>query len=205
MQLVEINPENPQQHKIKQIVEVLKAGGIIIYPTDSVYAFGCDLYHQAAVEKICQIREEKVSKSMFSFICQDISQVSEYARQFDNRIFKAMKNALPGPYTFILNASHKVPKIIQAKKKTVGVRIPDHPIALAIVQELGNPMITSTVKIKDDSPYIREPWYMAEYFNGRVDLVIDGGPGLDVATTVLDCTGDEIEVIREGLGTIDFL
>lgn len=205
MRIVEINPENPQQHKIKQIAEVLKAGGIIIYPTDSVYAFGCDLYNQAAVELICQIREEKVSKSMFSFICKDISQVSEYARQFDNRVFKTMKSVLPGPYTFILNASHKVPKIIQAKKKTVGVRIPSHNIPLAIVEGLGNPMITSTVKIKDNSPYAREPWYMAEYFNSRVDIVIDGGSGLDVVTTILDCTGDEIEVIREGLGAIDFL
>ena len=205
MRLLEINSDNPQPHKIKEIVEALRKGAVIIYPTDSVYAFGCDLYNQKAIEKLCQIRGEKANKKLFSFICKDISQVSEYARQFDNNIFKLMKKILPGPYTFILNASQKVPKAIQAKKKTVGIRIPDQNIALQIIEELGNPMITSTVKIDEDSDYKNEPWFLADTFQNLVDFVIDAGSGSSESTTILDCTSGEVEIIREGKGDISVL
>lgn len=200
MQLIDINPDNPQENKIQRVVEALKKGAIIIYPTDSKYAFGCDLFNKDAIEKLCQLKNEKPEKMQFSFICKDISQVSEYARQFDNSIFKFMKKVLPGPYTFVLNASQIVPKIVQAKKKTVGVRIPDNNIARLIVEELGNPLITSTVNLSDEHEYKNEPWYLADYFQKTIDLVIDGGSGTEDETTVLDCTGDTIEVIRLGKG-----
>lgn len=205
MRLIEINTDNPQPHKINEVVKALKKGEIIIYPTDSVYAFGCDLYNQGAIEKLCQMREEKPNKKLFSFVCKDISQVSEYARQFENHIFKLMKKILPGPYTFILNASQKVPKAIQAKKKTVGVRIPQNNIALQLVEELGNPMITSTVKIDEATDYGTEPWFLAETFQNHVAYVIDGGSGGTESTTIIDCTSGEIEITREGKGDISEL
>lgn len=202
MRLIEINSDNPQPHKIKEVVKALKKGEIIIYPTDSVYAFGCDLYNQSAIEKLCQLRDEKPNKKLFSFICKDISQVSEYARQYDNHIFKLMKRILPGPYTLILNASQKVPKAIQAKKKTVGIRIPDNNIALQLIEELGNPMITSTVKIEQDTDYGTEPWFLAETFQNSVAYVIDAGTGGTESTSILDCTSGEIEIVREGKGDV---
>lgn len=202
MRLIDINTDNPQDHKIKKIVEELRKGALIIYPTDSKYAFGCDLFNRKAVEKLCEIKKEKPGKMQFSFVCKDIAQVSEYARQFDNSIFKFMKKVLPGPYTFILNASQLVPKVVQAKKKTVGIRIPNHAVALKIVEELGNPLITSTVTIEDED-YANEPWFMAEYFQNQVDFVLDSGSGIDAETTVLDCTTGEIEVVREGIGPMD--
>lgn len=201
MQLIEINSENPQENKIDKIVEELRKGALIIYPTDSRYAFGCDLFNKDAIERLCQIKNEKPGKMQFSFVCKDISQVSEYARQFDNSIFKFMKKVLPGPYTFILNASQLVPKIVQTKKRTVGIRIPDNSIAMQLVEVLGNPMITSTVTLdKEEHEYRNEPWYLADYFQKSVDFVIDSGTGSDLETTVLDCTGSEISVIREGIG-----
>ena len=202
MRLIDINSQNPQEHKIQKIVEELRKGALIIYPTDSKYAFGCDLFNRDAVAKLCAIKNEKPGKMRFSFICKDISQVAEYARQFDNSIFKLMKKILPGPYTFILNASQLVPKIVQTKKKTVGIRIPNNEVALKIVEALGNPLITSTVKIENED-YANEPWFMAEHFHNTVDYVIDSGAGQDIETTVLDCTSGEIEVIREGLGSIE--
>jgi tRNA threonylcarbamoyl adenosine modification protein (Sua5/YciO/YrdC/YwlC family) len=203
MQLIDISPENPADYKIKKIVEAMRKGAVIIYPTDSKYAFGCDLFNKDAIERLSQLKNQKIGKMQFSFICKDISQVSEYARQFDNSIFKMMKKALPGPYTFILNASQLVPKIVQTNKKTVGVRIPNNSIALALVEELGNPLITSTVNLDlEEHDYGLEPWYMAEYYQKLVDFVIDSGTGVDAETTVLDCTTDEIVVVRQGLGEI---
>ena len=207
MKLIEINPDNPQPNKIKEVVEYLRKGEIIIYPTDSVYAFGCDLFNVKAIEKLCVLKNQKINKRKFSFVCKDISQVSEYARQFGNSIFKMMKKILPGPYTVILNASSKVPKVVQAKKKTVGIRIPDNNIALAIVEELGNPMITSTVSFEnlEDDFYHNEPWFLAETFQNNVALTVDGGTGGVEPTTVLDCTENEINIIREGKGEISEL
>jgi len=207
MKLIEINPDNPQPNKIKEVVEYLRKGEIIIYPTDSVYAFGCDLFNVKAIEKLCLLKNQKINKRKFSFVCKDISQVSEYARQFGNSIFKMMKKILPGPYTVILNASSKVPKVVQAKKKTVGIRIPDNNIALAIVEELGNPMITSTVSFEnlEDDFYHNEPWFLAETFQNNVALTVDGGTGGVEPTTVLDCTENEINIIREGKGEISEL
>jgi len=207
MKLIEINPDNPQPNKIKEVVEYLRKGEIIIYPTDSVYAFGCDLFNVKAIEKLCVLKNQKINKRKFSFVCKDISQVSEYARQFGNSIFKMMKKILPGPYTVILNASSMVPKVVQAKKKTVGIRIPDNNIALAIVEELGNPMITSTVSFEnlEDDFYHNEPWFLAETFQNNVAITVDGGTGGVEPTTVLDCTENEINIIREGKGEISEL
>lgn len=203
MQLIDINPENPQENKIQRIVDQLKKGAVIIYPTDSRYAFGCDLFNKDAIEKLCLLKNEKPEKMQFSFICKDISQISEYARQFDNSIFKFMKRVLPGPYTFILNASQIVPKIVQAKKKTVGVRIPDNKIVMQLVEALGNPLITSTVKLSEEHVYQCEPWYLADFFQKSVDVVVDGGAGNMDETTVLDCTTNAIEIIRLGKGEVE--
>ncbi len=203
MQLIDINPENPQENKIQRIVDQLKKGAVIIYPTDSRYAFGCDLFNKEAIEKLCLLKNEKPEKMQFSFICKDISQISEYARQFDNSIFKFMKRVLPGPYTFILNASQIVPKIVQAKKKTVGVRIPDNKIVMQLVEALGNPLITSTVKLSEEHVYQCEPWYLADFFQKSVDIVVDGGTGNMDETTVLDCTTNAIEIIRLGKGEVE--
>ena len=203
MQLIEINPENPQENKIDRLVDAMRKGALIIYPTDSKYAFGCDLFNRDAIDRLCQLKNEKPGKMQFSFVCKDISQVSEYARQFDNSIFKFMKKALPGPYTFILNASQLVPKIVQTKKRTVGIRIPDNTIALQLVERLGNPMITSTVNFTgEDQDYGNEPWFMADFFQKTVDFVIDAGSGLDDETTIIDCTESEMSIVRQGKGEV---
>jgi tRNA threonylcarbamoyl adenosine modification protein (Sua5/YciO/YrdC/YwlC family) len=204
MQLIEINTENPQSHKIQNIVDALRKGALIIYPTDSKYAFGCDLFNKDAIERLCVLKNEKPEKMQFSFMCKDISQVSEYARQFDNSVFKFMRKVLPGPYTFILNASQLVPKIVQAKKKTVGIRIPNHAIVQEIVERLGNPLITSSVNFSDEFEYRNEPWFLAEYFQKTVDIVLDAGTGSEEETSIIDCTEAEMVVIRYGIGEINF-
>jgi tRNA threonylcarbamoyl adenosine modification protein (Sua5/YciO/YrdC/YwlC family) len=203
MQIIDINPDNPQEIKIKKLAEALRKGALIIYPTDSKYAFGCDLFNKDAIERLIQLKNQKVGKMQFSFICKDISQVAEYARQFDNSIFKLMKKVLPGPYTFILNASQLVPKIVQTNKKTVGIRIPDNTIAQMLVEELGNPIISSTVSLPEEETYRNEPWFMAEHYQKLVDYVIDAGSGNDDQTTVLDCTTDEIVLVRQGIGKLE--
>lgn len=203
MYLININPENPQENKIDEAVRILSKGGIIIYPTDTVYALGCDIHNQKAIEKLCRIKGVKVEKTNLSFICHDLSHISEYCKQLENSIFKLMKKALPGPFTFILKASSKVPKILQAKKKTVGIRVPNNEIVRQIVEKLGNPIITTSLKDDDDViEYTTDPELIFEKYEKQVDLVIDGGYGNNVASTIIDCTNDEIEIIREGLGDI---
>jgi len=204
--LIRIHPDSPQQRQILAVVDCLRKGGVVIYPTDTVYGIGCDINNRRAVERICQIRNIKPDKAQFSFICSDLSNISEYCSQIDNGIFKLMKRVLPGPYTFILGATSKVPKIFHSKKHTVGIRIPDHSIPLAIVRELGNPIMTASVHDADQVvEYSTDPELIYERFEGLVDMVIDGGYGGVEGSTVLNCADGTVEVVREGKGAIDFL
>ncbi len=202
-EFIKLYPENPEQKKIDRIVEVLRQGGVIIYPTDTVYGIGCDIFNQKAVERICRIKGVKPQKHNLSFICYDLSHISEYVRNLDTPTFKLMKKALPGPYTFILNSNNNVPKILNAKKKTVGIRVPDHNIPRTIVKELGNPIITTSIRDEDEViEYSTDPELIYEKFSNLVDIVIDGGFGNNVASTVVDCTGSMPEVVRQGMGDI---
>jgi len=203
MKLLKIHPEDPQERLLDEVVACLKRGGIIIYPTDTVYALGCDIFHHKAIEKLCKMKGVKPEKAQFSIICNDLSHLSEFAKQLDNSIFKLMKKTLPGPYTYILRASGNVPKILHHKKKTIGIRIPDNNIALAIAEKLGNPIITTSLKINDDIlEYPTDPELIFEDYANKVDMVIDGGCGQVTASTVLDATTTDVVVIREGLGDI---
>jgi tRNA threonylcarbamoyl adenosine modification protein (Sua5/YciO/YrdC/YwlC family) len=202
-ELLKIHPQNPEGRKINHVVETLKRGGIIVYPTDTIYGIGCDLMNRKSIERLCQIMDIKPQKLNLSFICNDLSHISEYVRKIDTPVFKILKKALPGPYTFILESSSKVPKILNVNKKTVGIRIPHHNIPLAIVNILGNPLITSSIKDDDViKEYTTDPDEIYEDFKNKVDLVIDGGPGGNIASTVIDCTGDEIILVRQGLGEV---
>jgi tRNA threonylcarbamoyl adenosine modification protein (Sua5/YciO/YrdC/YwlC family) len=202
--LLSIHPRNPEERKIRQVVEVLQKGGIIIYPTDTIYGIGCDLMNRKAVERLCKVMDIKPQKLDLSFICNDLSHISEYVRRLDTPIFKLLKKALPGPYTFILESSSKVPKILEVNKKTVGIRIPDHPVPRAIVSVLGNPLITSSIKDDDKiKAYTTDPEEMFEDFKHQVDIVIDSGAGSNMPSTVIDCTGPEIEILRHAAGNIE--
>ena len=203
--LIRIHPVNPDQRQILKVVDVLRNGGVIIYPTDTVYGIGCDIFNQKAVERVARIKGVKPEKTNFSFIFYDLSHLSDYTRQIDNAVFKLLKKYLPGPYTFILPASNKVPKIFKNKKKTVGIRIPDNLISLEIVKELGNPIITTSIHDEDDIlEYTTDPELIHEKYESLVDLVIDGGFGNNTPSTVIDCTNEEPEIIRPGIGTFEF-
>lgn len=203
-ELIKIYPENPHPKRIQEVVEVLRNGGVIIYPTDTVYGMGCDITNQKAIERVCQIKGVKPQKQNFSFICYDLSNISDFTRTVSTPVFKMMKKALPGPFTFILNANNNVPKLLNNKKKTVGIRVPDHAIPRTLVNELGQPILTTSIKDDDDViEYSTDPELIYEKYRDLVDLVIDGGYGNNVASTVIDCTGEEIEVLRQGLGEMD--
>jgi tRNA threonylcarbamoyl adenosine modification protein (Sua5/YciO/YrdC/YwlC family) len=205
-ELINIHPINPERRKIARVVDVLRKGGVIIYPTDTIYGIGCDLMNKKSIERLCQIMNIKPQKLDLSFICEDLSQVSNYVRRMDTPVFKILKKALPGPYTFIFESSTKVPKILDVNKKTVGIRIPSHLIPLALVQQLGNPIISSSIKDEDAiREYITDPEKIYDDFKHKVDVVIDGGPGGNVASSVIDCTGDSLTIIREGLGEVDWM
>lgn len=201
--LLKIHPDNPSYRKIEITVDELKRGGIIIYPTDTVYGIGCDLYNRKAVERLCQILGIKPGKLRLSFICHDLSNVSEYARALSTPVFKVMKKAIPGPYTFILQASSKVPKIFDANKKSVGIRVPDNNIAREIVSLLGNPIISASLKDPDEIlEYPTDPELIFDRYKHIVDVVIDGGVGGNIPSTIANHTGDNWEVIREGAGDV---
>jgi tRNA threonylcarbamoyl adenosine modification protein (Sua5/YciO/YrdC/YwlC family) len=203
-ELLKIHPLNPEGRKIDRVTDIVKRGGIVVYPTDTIYGIGCNLLNRKAVERLCQIMNIKPQKLDLSFICKDLSQVSEYVKRMDTPIFKLLKKSLPGPYTFILESSSKVPKILDVNKKTVGVRIPAHIIPQAIVHQLGNPLITSSIKDDDKiKEYTTDPEEIYEDFKHQVDLVIDGGAGGNIPSTVIDCTTDEIKIIRRGLGDVE--
>jgi tRNA threonylcarbamoyl adenosine modification protein (Sua5/YciO/YrdC/YwlC family) len=198
--LFRIHPENPDERKIREIVAILREGGIVIYPTDTVYGIGCDIFQPKAIEKIAKIKNIKPEKANFAIICQDMSHLAEYAK-ISTPVFKVMKRALPGPFTFILPATSEVPRIFQNNRKTIGIRIPDHAIPRAIVKELGHPILTTSIVDEDDVlEYSTDPELIFEKFSTRVDAVIDGGYGQNVASTIVLCENDEFEVIRNGLG-----
>jgi tRNA threonylcarbamoyl adenosine modification protein (Sua5/YciO/YrdC/YwlC family) len=197
--LLQIHPENPQPRLIKQVVESLHKGGIIIYPTDTVYGLGCDILQHKAVERICRIKQVDPKKAQLSFVCSDLSHLSEFARPLSNLTYRLLKEYLPGPYTFILPASKMVPKILQSKKDTIGLRIPANNIAMAIIKELGRPILSASLPGELVEDYT-DPEVMFENFRNEVEFVIDGGLGGTVPSTIVDCTGDEPVLIREGLG-----
>ena len=203
-EFLKIHPQNPEMRKINRVVEVLRDGGIVIYPTDTIYGIGCDLMNRKAVERLCKIMDIKPNKLDLSFICNDLSHIAEFVKRIDTPVFKVLKRSLPGPYTFILESSSRVPKILDVNKKTVGIRIPDHAIPRTLVAELGNPLITCS--IKDDDlivEYTTDPDEIYEDFKNLVDVVIDGGNGGNIPSTVVDCTGDGLVIVRKGLGDID--
>jgi len=204
--LVKIYPENPNPREIQLIVECLKDGGIIIYPTDTIYGIGCDIFRPKSIERIIDIIGNKKKKSSLSFICADLSHLPDFTKPINNQVFKAMKKTLPGPYTFILEANNHVPKILQSKKKTVGIRIPNNNIILEIVTILGHPILSSSVKDDDEIlEYTTDPELIYEKYRDKVDIVIDGGFGDNVPSTVVDCTTGDLEIIREGKGDVDLL
>ncbi|MES2430375.1 MAG: L-threonylcarbamoyladenylate synthase [Bacteroidota bacterium] len=197
--LIQIHPQNPQPRLIKQIVECLKDGGVIIYPTDTIYGLGCDIGNHKAIERICKIKNIDPQKAQLSFICNDLSHMSDYTKSIDTPLYRMLKNYLPGPYTFILPASKQVPKILQSKKNTVGLRIPDNTICHHILTELNNPILSASLPGEMVEEYT-DPEIIYEKFMHLVDFVIDGGMGGMVPSTVVDCTSDEWIVLRQGLG-----
>ncbi|MEZ7945716.1 MAG: L-threonylcarbamoyladenylate synthase [Flavobacteriaceae bacterium] len=202
---IKIYKDNPNPTEINKVVDVLKKGGLVIYPTDTVYGLGCDITNTKAVEKIARIKGIKLEKANFSFICNDLSHLSDYVKQIDTPTYKLLKRALPGPYTFILPGSKSLPKVFK-KKKTVGIRVPDNTIARAIVEALGNPIISTSIYDEDDVlEYTTDPELIFEKWQHLVDGVIDGGFGDNYASTIIDLTAQEPVVIREGKGSLDIL
>jgi tRNA threonylcarbamoyl adenosine modification protein (Sua5/YciO/YrdC/YwlC family) len=199
--LLQLHPENPQSRNVKLIIDCLRSGGIIIYPTDTIYGIGCDIFNKKGIERICQLKNIAPSKANLSFICQNLSDLSDYARNVSNPVFRLLKSALPGPYTFILEASREVPKILKTKKDTVGIRIPDHIICQEIVKELGNPLMSTSLPMEgEEVAYYTDPEIIHDNFQNDVDIVIDSGIGNMVASTVIDCSSGEPELVRAGAG-----
>ncbi|GAB3903306.1 L-threonylcarbamoyladenylate synthase [Mucilaginibacter boryungensis] len=202
--LIKIYPENPNEKTIQQVVDVLRKGGIIIYPTDTVYGLGCDITNHRAIEAIAKLRRIKPEKANFSFICYDLSHISDYIKPIDNATYRVLKKALPGPFTFIFNASGNVPKLLSSNKKTVGIRVPDNTIARCIVKELGNPILSTSIKDEDEIiEYSTDPELIYEKYQDQVDIVIDGGYGGNIASTIVDCTNGDFEILREGKGDLE--
>nr|WP_314834506.1 L-threonylcarbamoyladenylate synthase [uncultured Flavobacterium sp.] len=204
-QFIKIYEDKPNEAAIAKVVKVLKDGGLVIYPTDTVYGLGCDITNTKALERIAKIKGVKLDKANFSFICHDLSNLSDYVKQIDTAIFKILKRALPGPYTFILPGNNNLPKEFK-KKTTVGIRVPDNSIALEIVRQLGNPIVSTSIRDEDDViEYTTDPELIFEKWQNQVDMVIDGGYGDNMGSTIIDLSGDEPIVIREGKGTLEIL
>ena len=204
-QFIKIYENNPNEFAIKKVVEVLKNGGLVIYPTDTVYGLGCDITNTKALERIAKIKGVKLEKANFSFICSDLSHISDYIKQIDTSTFKILKRALPGPYTFILPGNNNLPKEFK-KKTTVGIRVPDNAIALEIVRQLGNPIVSTSIHDEDEVlEYSTDPELIFEKWQNLVDLVIDGGYGDNIGSTIIDLSGFEPVVIREGKGSLDVI
>ena len=198
--LIKIYPENPNEKEIAKVVKILRDGGVIIYPTDTVYGLGCDITNTKALERIAKLKGIKLDKANFSFVCKDLSNLSDYVKQIDTPTFKILKRALPGPFTFILPGNNNLPKEFK-KKNTVGIRVPNNPIALEIVKQLGNPIISTSIRDEDDViEYTTDPELIFEKWQDKVDIVIDGGYGDNLASTIIDLTGFEPVVVREGKG-----
>ncbi len=204
-EFIRIYNENPNLKEISKIVKIIKKGGLVIYPTDTVYGLGCDITNIKALEKIAKIKGIKLEKANFSFICNDLSHLSDYVKQIDTPSYKILKRALPGPYTFILQGSSFLPKGFK-KRKTVGIRVPDNNIAIALVENLSNPIVSTSIYDEDEVlEYTTDPELIFEKWHNLVDIVIDGGYGGNEASTVINLTGDKPEVIREGKGSLDIL
>jgi tRNA threonylcarbamoyl adenosine modification protein (Sua5/YciO/YrdC/YwlC family) len=197
--LLHLHPVNPQPRNIRMIVECLLNGGVIVYPTDTIYGLGCDIFQHKAIERICRIKQVDPAKAQLSFICHDLSDLSNYTKSISTPLYRLLKTYLPGPYTFILPASKQVPKILKSRKDTIGLRIPDNIIARSLVRELGHPILSSSLPGDMVEEYT-DPEMIQEKFDSLVDIVIDGGIGGILPSTVVDCTGDEPVVIRKGLG-----
>jgi tRNA threonylcarbamoyl adenosine modification protein (Sua5/YciO/YrdC/YwlC family) len=204
-EFIKIYPDKPSEAAIAKVVKVLQNGGLVIYPTDTVYGLGCDITNSRALEKIARIKGVKLEKANFSFICHDLSNLSDYVRQIDTATFKILKRALPGPYTFILPGNNNLPKEFK-KKTTVGIRVPDNNIILEIVRQLGNPVVSTSIRDEDDViEYTTDPELIFEKWQNIVDLVIDGGYGDNVGSTIIDLSDSEPVVVREGKGDISIL
>jgi len=201
--LIRIHPENPDPRQIKKVVECLKDGGVIIYPTDTVYGLGCDVFNKKAMEKLCRIKGLDIKKHNLAFVCYDLSHIADFTKHLETSTYKLMKKALPGPFTFILNANSSIPKLFKNKKKEIGIRIPNNNIPREIVKELGNPIVTTSVK-NDDMilEYSTDPELIHEYFQNKVDMVISGGYGDSTPSTIVDCTDSNPIIIREGKGDV---
>lgn len=204
-EFIKIYEDKPNEAAIKKVVDVLRDGGLVIYPTDTVYGLGCDITNSRALEKLAKIKDVKLEKANFSFVCSSLSNLSDYVKQIDTSTFKILKRALPGPYTFILPGNNDLPKEFR-KKKTVGIRVPDNNIAIQIVEMLGNPIVSTSIHDDDEViEYSTDPELIFEKWQNKVDLIIDGGYGENVASTIIDLTGHEPIVVREGKGNIDII
>jgi tRNA threonylcarbamoyl adenosine modification protein (Sua5/YciO/YrdC/YwlC family) len=203
--LISIHPTNPQPRQLAIIKDCLESGGIIAYPTDTIYGLGCDIFHPEAVEKICAIKKVSPEKAQLSFICSDLSHLSNYAKSINNSLFRILKSTLPGPFTFILNASNEVPKYFDSNKKEIGIRIPNNEITLEIVRLLGNPLATSSLHNDEDEiqEYFSNPTVIYERFSDKIDFIIDGGVGKLEPSTIIDCSSGVAQVIRQGLGIFE--
>ena len=202
--LLRINPEKPSYDEIAQVVTCLRDGGVVIYPTDTVYGIGCDINRQRAVERVCKIKGIDPAKANFSFICSDLSHLSDFTKPVNTATYKLMKKALPGPFTFILEANNNVPKLFKSKKKTVGIRIPNNTICLEIVKQLGNPLMSTSVHEDDEIiEYTTDPELIHEKYKNLVDIVIAGGYGNNEASTIVDCTNGDFTILRQGMGALE--
>lgn len=204
-QYIKLYNENPNEKDVQKIVKILQKGGLIIYPTDTVYGLGCDITQPKALEKIAKLKGVKLEKAKFSFICNNLSHLSDYTKQIDTATYKVLKKALPGPYTFILEGSNNLPKVFK-KKKTVGIRVPDNAIIREIVAALGNPIASTSIRDEDTIlEYTTDPELIFEKWQHHIDLMVDGGYGDNYASTIIDLTSEPAEVIREGKGSLDIL
>lgn len=202
--ILKIFPENPGERQMKLVIDCLRNGGIIIYPSDTVYGLGCDITQIKAVDRVAQLKGIRREKANFSFICSDFSQLSGFSKPIPNHIFRVMRHALPGPFTFILNATSNVPHFFQSRKKTVGIRIPDHKIPTRIVELLGHPIMTTSIHAEDEIiDYETDPEVIHDLFHKKVDIVIDSGHCGNIPSTVVDCTSGELKIVRQGKGDID--
>jgi tRNA threonylcarbamoyl adenosine modification protein (Sua5/YciO/YrdC/YwlC family) len=201
--LLQIHPKNPDERKINWVIDSLKKGGVIIYPTDTVYGIGCSIEHPEAIERICAIKKINPQKAQLSFLCNDLSHLSEYTKAISTPLYRFLKNYVPGPYTFILEASKKVPKLLRTKKDTVGIRVPDNELARYLLKTLGCPILSASLPLEEDQDIYTDPEAIYEVFGKLVDYVIDGGWGGSVPSTIVDCTTNPPEVIREGLGPVE--
>ena len=200
--LLPIHPKNPHDRHVQQVVQCLRRGGVIIYPTDTVYGIGCSIEHPEAIDRICAIKKMDPKKAQLSFLCNDLSHLSEYTKAISTPVFRFLKSCVPGPFTFILEASKKVPKLLRTKKDTVGIRVPDNPISIILLKELGCPILSTSLPLEDDQDIYTDPEEIEDAFGRLVDIVVDGGHGDPIPSTVVDWTKNPPEIIREGLGIL---